>query len=45
MVLHGVAVTILALDKEIELDLCLVVGNRGILGTPYSVPLLLKSIE
>ena len=45
VVRHGVAATVSALAKAIELDLHLMIGDRGVLGAPYSVPLLLDSIE
>ena len=35
----------MTLDEMIELDLSLMVDNRGILGDPYFVPLLLNHIE
>ena len=45
VVIHGVAATVLDPAKLVELDLCLIVGERGILGAPYSVPLLLDCVE
>ena len=42
---YGVAVILLALAKEVSLDLRLMVGNRGVLSAPYSVPLLIDSVD
>ena len=42
---YGVAATVLALAKALELDLRLMVGYRGVLGAPCSLTLLLDSIE
>ena len=32
VVVHGVAMTVSALDETVELDLRLMIGNRGVLG-------------
>ena len=45
VVKHGVAPTVLDLAKAVELDLHLMVGNRGVLGAPYSTLLLLDYVE
>ena len=45
LVRHGVAATVSALIKEIEIDLHLMVGNIGVISAPYSVPLLIDRIE
>ena len=42
---HCVAMTVLTLAYAIELDLRLMIGERGILGAPYSAPLLLDIVE
>ena len=45
VVRHGVAATVSALAKAAELDLCLMVGSRGIISAPYSAPPLINSVE
>ena len=42
---HGVAEIFSFLSKSIELDLSLIVGNRCVLGAPYSIPLLINCVE
>ena len=42
---HGVDTTVSALAKAVELDLQLMVGNRGVLSAPYYIPLLLDCVE
>ena len=37
--------TILSLTKAVELDLRLMLGNRCVLGTQYSVPLLIDRLD
>ena len=39
------AASVLALAETVELDLRLMVGNKGILDAPYPVPLLIDSVE
>ena len=36
---------VLALTKEVELDLRLRVGDRVVLGAPYSAPLLINRVD
>ena len=42
---HIVVATVSALAEAVELDLRLIVGDRGVLSTPYSVPLLLDIVD
>ena len=45
VVRHGMATTVFALAETVELDLCLMVGNRSILGASESVALLLDRVD
>ena len=41
----GVALTVLDLAEMVELDLCLMVGDRGILGAMDSIAFLLDCVQ
>ena len=41
---NGVATTVLALTETVELDLRLMIGGIGVLGAPYSIPILLDRL-
>ena len=42
---HSVDTTVSALAKAVELDLQLMVGDRGVLSAPYYIPLLIDCVE
>ena len=42
---HSVDTTVSTLAKAVELDLQLMVGDRGVLSAPYYIPLLLDCVE
>ena len=45
VVRHSVAAAVSALAKAVELDLYLMVRNRGVLVATYYIPLLLDRVE